>query len=66
MDKIDDIERRIEALSPEELASFRAWFADFDADRWDRQFQSDVSSGKLDALAKSARDSHAGGRSTKL
>ncbi|MEO5699060.1 MAG: hypothetical protein ABIS17_17155 [Casimicrobiaceae bacterium] len=66
MDNIDDLERRIEALSTEDLASFRAWFADFDADRWDRQFQCDVASGKLDSLAKSARERHAGGRSTKL
>jgi len=66
MDKIDDLERRIEALSTEELASFRAWFADFDARTWDRQFEADATSGKLDGLAKVARDEHAGGHTTKL
>jgi hypothetical protein len=28
MSKINDLERQIEALSPEELASFRKWFTE--------------------------------------
>lgn len=45
MDKIDDLERLVEALSPKGLASFRAWFANFDAPAWDREFEADGSSG---------------------
>jgi hypothetical protein len=44
-----DLERRVKKLSPEELARFREWFADFDAQAWDRQFEADVEAGKLDA-----------------
>ena len=49
-----EIEQAIAQLSPEELARLREWFAEFDAGRWDRQFEADVAAGRLDALAKEA------------
>jgi hypothetical protein len=66
MSKIENIEKQIEQLSPEELAEFRRWFAEFDAYLWDRQFEADVGAGKLDALAEKALRAHAAGQSTKL
>ncbi len=66
MSKVESLERQIQQLSPEELAEFRRWYAEFDADRWDRQFESDVKAGKLDALAEKALRAHASGQSTKL
>jgi hypothetical protein len=66
MSKIEDIERQIQDLSADELAAFRRWFAEFDAALWDRQFESDVTSGRLDSLGARARQSHASGKSTKL
>jgi hypothetical protein len=53
-------------MSPEERATLRAWFAEFDAAEWDRQFEADVHTGKLDAFADSALSDHAAGRTTKL
>ena len=44
------IEKAVSQLSPEEIAAFRAWFAEFDAAVWERQFESDVAAGRLDAL----------------
>ncbi|MBI3694830.1 MAG: hypothetical protein HY238_08330, partial [Acidobacteria bacterium] len=49
MGKVDSIENQIQELSPEELATLREWFAKFDAEAWDRQFEADVKAGKLDA-----------------
>lgn len=66
MSKVNDVERRVEDLSPEELAAFRKWFAEFDADAWDRQFEADAKSGKLDSLAGRARRAHAAGKTTKF
>ena len=37
MGKVEKLEQQIEALSPEELAQFRAWFLDFDWAAWDAQ-----------------------------
>jgi succinate dehydrogenase flavin-adding protein (antitoxin of CptAB toxin-antitoxin module) len=66
MSKVENLEKQIQQLSPEELTEFRRWFAEFDAQLWDRRFESDVKAGKLDALAEKALRAHAAGRSTKL
>lgn len=66
MTKVEIIERQIKELSREELAEFRAWFAKFDGELWDRQFEADVKAGKLDALAENALRNHLSGQSTKL
>jgi hypothetical protein len=54
MNKIEKIEREIREFSPGELAAFRKWFHDFDAEVWDRQLEKDMQEGKLDALAETA------------
>ena len=54
MSSVLEIEHEIENLPENDLAKFRAWFEKFDADVWDKQFENDVNSGKLDALAQQA------------
>jgi hypothetical protein len=54
MDRVNKIGREIQELSQRELAAFRQWFRDFDAQAWDRQIEEDVQAGKLDALANKA------------
>ena len=66
MGKIENLERLIKDLSQAELTRFREWFAAFDAEAWDRQFEADVHAGKLDALAEKALKAHASGTTTKL
>lgn len=66
MSKVENLEKQIRQLSPEELTEFRRWYASFDAELWDRQFESDVKAGKLDALAERALRAHEAGQSTKL
>jgi hypothetical protein len=66
MSRVERIEAEIQRLSPEELVSFRTWFAEFDAERWDRQIEQDVHAGKLDRLAELALQDHEAGRSTKF
>ena len=66
MNKVENLEKQIQQLSPEELTEFRGWFAEFDAHLWDRQFEFDVEAGKLDALAENALRAHAAGQSSKL
>jgi hypothetical protein len=58
---IQEIEQAISDLSPKELARFREWFEEFDAQAWDEQFERDAKSGKLDKIAERAiRDYRAG------
>ena len=66
MGKVEKIEREIKDLSPEEMTELREWFAAFDAETWDRQFEADIRAGKLDALADQALKAHATGQTTKL
>ncbi len=66
MGKIEAIAEQVQQLSAEELAAFREWFAQYDADAWDRHLEDDVKTGKLDMLAKRALQDHADGRSTPL
>ncbi len=66
MSRVEQIEGHVKELSPEELSAFREWFAEFDAETWDRQLESDVRTGKLDSLAERALREHASGRSVEL
>jgi hypothetical protein len=54
MISVKEIESAIEKLKKDELTAFRAWFDEFDARVWDKQFEGDVASGKLDKVAKQA------------
>ena len=66
MSKIEKIEQAVRQLTTEELAAFRAWFAQFDAQIWDRQFEDDVAAGRLDAPADEALCDLREGRCTDL
>ena len=61
MNDLDDIERRVAALSPAELEHFRPWFAEFDASARDARMERDAAAGRLDALAQGAAGAHRAG-----
>ena len=63
---LEELEKTVSKLPPDQLAQFRAWFLEFDAERWDKQIESDVSAGRLDALAEEAIREHRAGGSSKL
>ena len=54
MTTVQEIEKAVQRLPERKLDSFRSWFEAFDARTWDKQFEQDVQSGKLDALADQA------------
>jgi len=54
MKNIQQLEKEVSQLKPSELAEFRAWFEKFDGEVWDKQFENDSGSGKLDELANQA------------
>ena len=63
---IEDIERAVAGLAPEELAKFRAWFEAFDGERFDRKIERDIKAGKLDRLAGEALAEFRAGRAREL
>ena len=63
---LQELESTISNLPPDELRKFREWFLAFDAKNWDRQFDADVASGRLDGLADEAIREHLAGESSDL
>ncbi len=64
MSTIQELEDAVRQLSPEERAAFRAWFAKFDAEEWDRQLEADIAAGRLDWLVAEARRDRQAGQCT--
>jgi hypothetical protein len=66
MSTVHEIEDAVRRLPSADLTAFRAWFAEFDAEVWDRQLEADVAAGRLDALAEEALTDLREGRCTDL
>ena len=66
MTKLEQIEKSVAELSPEELKAFAAWFEALQADIWDQQIEADAKSGRLDKLAEQALADHRAGRTRPL
>ena len=55
MSTVEEVDAALKRMSPEERATFRAWYTEFDADEWDRQLEADAAAGQLDWLIAEAR-----------
>ena len=66
MSKVERLENEVRTLTTEELATFREWFREFDADAWDREIETDALEGKLDDLADRSLRAHRAGKSTSI
>jgi len=66
MTRLERIEKEITTLSPEEVRELADWFAEYQADLWDRQIERDTRDGKLEKHADTARAHHRAGRTTPL
>ncbi|PZV39206.1 hypothetical protein [Mesorhizobium kowhaii] len=66
MTKLEQIEKSVAALSPEELKAFASWFEALQADMWDRQIEAEAKSGRFDKLAEQALADHRAGRTRAL
>ena len=54
MGTVAEIEQAVTRLSEKELANFRQWFDEYDAQLWDTPLEADAQSGKFDKLAQQA------------
>ncbi len=66
MSAVLKLEQAVSQLPSKELARFRKWFEEFDVKIWDRQFEEDAKSGKLDQLANQAIADFRAGKYKKL
>jgi hypothetical protein len=63
---IEDLEKAVAELPPDQFDRFRAWFDAFDAARFDHKIERDAKAGKLDALADQTVDDFRKGRTREL
>jgi hypothetical protein len=63
---VEDLEKAVSNLPPDQLAKFRAWFEAFDAARFDEKIERDAKAGKLDRLAEQALADFRQGRARAL
>ena len=66
MNHVEQLEKKVQSLSPQELAEFRAWFIEFDARVWDEQIEADLKAGKLDGLIAEALAEYKAGKAREL
>ena len=66
MQTVQEIEAAISQLPEDDMARFREWFGEFDARVWDKQFENDVTSGKLDNLVSQAVSDFQAGKCKEL
>ena len=63
---IEDLEKAVAKLAPDQLAKFRDWFDAFDAARFDAKIERDAKAGKLDRFADEAIADFRKGRAREL
>jgi len=63
---IQELEQAVTQLPPKDLMRFREWFDEFDAQVWDKQFETDAKSGKLDKIAEQALNDYRAGKAKEL
>jgi hypothetical protein len=62
MSTVEEIERAIEQLPPQEWSRLSRWFAERDNALWDHQMAEDSASRKLDFLFKEAAEERKAGQ----
>jgi hypothetical protein len=61
MTKVEDIEKAIKSLAPDDHVRLRDWFEEHDAKLFDQKLKRDANAGKLDKLiAKALENADAG------
>ncbi|HSR09537.1 MAG TPA: hypothetical protein VLM42_20570 [Bryobacteraceae bacterium] len=55
MSRVEQIERAIQELSPEEFAQLAQYIRSLEQERWERQLDNEAASGKLDFLQNEVR-----------
>jgi hypothetical protein len=66
MTTLEDIEKAVAELPPDQLMRFRAWFEEFEAARFDQRIERDAKAGRLDQLAEQALADFRAGRAREL
>lgn len=63
MNTVEQIESAILHLPPSDFRRLNDWIVELDQQRWDEQFERDVTAGRLDKFAEESLSDYEAGRS---
>lgn len=63
---VEEVKANVIKLPISDLKNFSKWFEEYMADQWDRQIETDVIAGRLNAAAKRADEDFLEGRVTRM
>ncbi|MCX6038761.1 MAG: hypothetical protein NTW99_12915 [Chloroflexi bacterium] len=63
---IQELKQAVTQLPSKDLARFREWFDEFEAQVWDKQFETDAKSGKLEKISEQALNNYRAGKAKEL
>ena len=63
---LQELEQGVVQHPPKELVRFRKWFEEFNAQAWDKQWEADAESGKLDKISEKAINNYRAGKAKEL
>ncbi|MEP7256094.1 MAG: hypothetical protein ABI666_09965 [Ferruginibacter sp.] len=66
MAKLSEIENSVTKLSENEYEKFRAWFWNYENEKWDEKIEKDISANKLSNIANEAIADYKKGNSKML
>ena len=64
--RLAELETAVERLDEKNYGEFRKWFLEHDWEVWDRELETDAAAGRLDFLAREARDAKRCGKLREL
>ena len=62
MTRLEELVTAVSNLPENEYSQFRQWFLQKDWEKWDKQIEADSASGRLDFLAREAREAKKAGK----
>jgi hypothetical protein len=66
MRSVKEIEAEIAKLTPDEVRQISKWLAEYEAELWDKQIESDAHAGRLDRFIEEALEEHRRGETRPL
>lgn len=55
---VQDIEKEIQQLRPEQLQELAVWFDEYRSNLWDEKIERDLSAGRLDSIIQKAQKAY--------
>lgn len=66
MSEIEELQKRISNLPPEDFSKLREWFIEIENQLWDQQISADFKAGKFNKLIEKARAEFSQGQAREL